>query len=62
MPKLVKFRLHDQQNLRDSEMDYMRKHPDDMKWLKAHVRPRLWTKFVAEMNANRSPGDPVIEE
>jgi hypothetical protein len=43
-------------------MDYMREHPEDVMWLKVHVRPRLWRKFVAEMNANKSPSDPDIEE
>jgi hypothetical protein len=43
-------------------MDYMREHPEDVMWLKVHVRPRLWGKFVAEMNANKSPSDPDIEE
>ncbi|KAF2105731.1 hypothetical protein BDV96DRAFT_655306 [Lophiotrema nucula] len=62
IPRLVKSRLAYEENLRSSEMDYMREHPEDAQWLKAHVRPRLWRRFVAEMNANRSPDDPVIEE
>ena len=38
----------------------MREHPEDLKWLKDHVRPRLWTKFVAQMNVSKSRGDPDI--
>jgi hypothetical protein len=62
MRKVVKLRLHCEDNLSTSELHYMREHPEDMKWLKAHIRPRLWRKFVAAMNANRSPGDPILEE
>lgn len=42
-------------------MDYMREYPKDVEWLKAHVRPRFWQKFVTKVNANRSPGAPEIE-
>ncbi|KAH8817338.1 hypothetical protein F5884DRAFT_830412 [Xylogone sp. PMI_703] len=62
IPRLVKSRLYYEEHLSDSEMDHMRKHPEDMEWLKAHIRPRLWRKFVVEMNAYRSDSDPVIKE
>lgn len=62
IPKLIKSRLYCEEYIPISEMDYMREHPEDVKWLKDHLRPRLWTKFVAQMNANKSSGDPDIEE
>jgi hypothetical protein len=34
----------------------MREHLEDLKWLKAHVRPRFWQKFVADVNAYRPCG------
>ena len=29
----------------------MLRDPEDVKWLKAHVRPRFWRTFVAMANA-----------
>lgn len=43
-------------------MVYMREHPEDVEWLKAHLRPRLWRKFVAEMNRFKPRGAPNIQE
>jgi len=43
-------------------MDYMREHPEDVEWLKAHVRPRFWRKFVNEVNISKPPGAPDIQE
>jgi hypothetical protein len=38
----------------------MRENPEDVEWLKTRVRPRLWRKFVAEVNVNKPPGAPDI--
>lgn len=43
-------------------MDHMRESPEDLKWLKTHVRPRFWRKFVTEVNASKPPGAPDIQE
>lgn len=59
---LVKSKLYCDDNLPTSEMDYMRGHPEDMEWLKAHVKPRFWRKFVTEVNSNKPPGAPDIQE
>lgn len=40
----------------------MREHPKDVKWIKFHVRPRLRSKIVAEMNAFKSLSDLDTEE
>ncbi|KAF2785783.1 hypothetical protein K505DRAFT_290765 [Melanomma pulvis-pyrius CBS 109.77] len=60
--RLVKSRLHYEEYIKRSETDYMREHPEDIMWLKAHLRPRLWRTFVAAMNASRSADDPVMKE
>ncbi|KAB8223942.1 hypothetical protein BDV33DRAFT_199989 [Aspergillus novoparasiticus] len=60
--KLVKSRLYCEENLLISEMDHMRESPEDLEWLKTHVRPRFWRKFVAEGNANKPPDAPDIQE
>jgi hypothetical protein len=43
-------------------MDYMREHPEDVEWLKSHIRPRFWQKFVTELNANKPPSASDIQE
>lgn len=40
----------------------MRESPEDMEWLKTHVRPRFWRNFVAEVNANNPTGASDIQE
>jgi hypothetical protein len=40
----------------------MREHPEDLEWLKANVRPRFWQKFLTQVNDNKAPGAPDIEE
>jgi hypothetical protein len=62
MRKLVKSRLYCDENLDVLEMNYMRDHPEDLEWLKAHVRPRFWRKFVERINAKKPPGAPDIQE
>jgi len=56
--KLIKSRLYCDDNIPTSELDYMREHPEDLEWLKAHIRPRFRQKCVTEVNANRPPGVP----
>lgn len=48
------------ENLPISETGYMRDRAEDMEWLKAHVRPRFWRKFVTKVNANKPPSAPDI--
>ena len=50
------------QNIPESDLNYMREHPEDREWLKTHVRPRFWKKFVAEPNMFKPPGTSDIEE
>ncbi|KND87598.1 hypothetical protein TOPH_07717 [Tolypocladium ophioglossoides CBS 100239] len=37
--RLVKERLYCDESFWPEEMDYMREHPEDLQWLKGHVRP-----------------------
>jgi hypothetical protein len=60
--EIVKSRLYCDDNLPNSNMEFMREHPEDMQWLKTHVRPRFWRKFVSEMNKWKPRGAPDIEE
>lgn len=60
--RLIKSRLYDDSGLPNEEIEYMREHPEDLEWLKAHVRPRIWRKFVAVANARKPPGTLDIEE
>ncbi|RJE25272.1 hypothetical protein PHISCL_02422 [Aspergillus sclerotialis] len=39
--RLVKSRLYSEQSIPESDLDYMREHPEDREWLKTHVRPRF---------------------
>ncbi len=57
--KLVKSRLYCQEYIPISEV---REHPEDVGWLKANVRPRFWRKFLTQVNDNKPPGAPDIEE
>ncbi|PGH23180.1 hypothetical protein AJ80_02710 [Polytolypa hystricis UAMH7299] len=48
--EIVKAKLYSDTTLSNFDMDYMRENPEDLQWLKTHVRLRLWQKFVAEVN------------
>lgn len=60
--KSVKLKLHCDEDILTSEMDYIREHPEDVEWLEANLRPRFWRKLLTEVNANKPPGAPDIEE
>lgn len=55
-------RLYCEEDIPPHEMDHMREHLEDLKWLKAHVKPRFWRKFVADTNARRPLNAPILEE
>ncbi|KAH8762226.1 hypothetical protein F5882DRAFT_383933 [Hyaloscypha sp. PMI_1271] len=59
---LVKSRLCCEEDIPISEVDYIRAHPEDVEWLKANVRPRFLRKFSTQVNNNKPPGAPDIEE
>lgn len=59
---IVRSRLYRKSSIPPSELDYMRTHPDDLQWLKAHTKLGLWQTFVAEANKYRPLDTPEIEE
>ncbi|VUC38058.1 unnamed protein product [Clonostachys rosea] len=59
---IVKSRLSYLEEVPTLELDYMRSHLDDLAWLKAHVRPRLWREFVVQLNEEKPTNAPEIEE
>lgn len=40
----------------------MRGYPEDLQWLKTHVRPRFWPRFASLANSRKPRGAPDIEE
>lgn len=60
--KIIKSKLYSEDNLSDSDLVHMRGHPEDLQWLKTHVRPRFWSKFVSVANSRKHRGAPDIEE
>jgi len=60
--EMVKAKLYCDATLSNFDLEFMREHPEDMQWLKTHVRPRFWRKFVSEANTWKPEGAPDIEE
>ncbi|KAI9740965.1 MAG: hypothetical protein M1818_004571 [Claussenomyces sp. TS43310] len=62
MREVLKQRLYCADHLRREEIDYIREHPEDAEWLKAHLYPRFWRKLEALINATKPPVALSIEE
>ncbi|KND87594.1 hypothetical protein TOPH_07718 [Tolypocladium ophioglossoides CBS 100239] len=60
--RLIKESLYCDEDISSTDLDYMREHPEDLQWLKGHIRPRFWRKFIAMLNARKPPGALDIEE
>lgn len=51
--KSVKSRLECDDTIPQREIEYLKRHPTHVIWIKNHTRPSIWQKFVADQNANR---------
>lgn len=60
--KVIKYRLHCLESIPVPEIEYVREHPEDIEWLKTHLRPRLWRTFISQANFKKTPGTPNIQE
>lgn len=49
--KIVRTRLRKDMRVPDSELVYMKEHPEDMEWLEKKVKPRFWANFLAQIES-----------
>lgn len=47
----VRSKLRKDKRINDSELEYMKEHPEDMEWLERKVKPRFWSNFLAQIKS-----------